>query len=151
MEKKLQMKPPAQWFIALFCLLFLVSPVFGAEEDASPDWGKAGQEIKEAAKAVGEATRQTWHIAKKKGAEAWRETKEATAIAVRKTKQKLHEATAPKGSPQQPGPATPPEDSRPGVNEPPPPNREAEPPRQEPQAPVPQEDNSEAGKAKQAI
>jgi phage-related tail protein len=81
------------------------------EETTEPsNWSKAGEEISEAADAVGDATADTskkvWKTTKDGSVEAWDKTKKGTKEAWGKTKEeskelwekgraKLHEATAP--------------------------------------------------------
>lgn len=54
----------------IMACLFLAAPVPAADEQKPAKWDTAGQEVREAAHAVGEATKDSWKDAKKLSAEA---------------------------------------------------------------------------------
>ncbi len=82
--------------ITLGCVCILSSYVSAKEEPGK--WDAAGKEISEAAKAVGQASEETWqktkvkttevvHEATEKGAETWDKTKKKSSEIVGKTKE----------------------------------------------------------------
>ncbi len=116
-----------RYMLAGIMVLFaLVLPVQAEEvvEEETGKWSKAGEDIKEAAHSVGDATadssQKAWKSGKEGSAEAWDATKEGSAKAWDKTKEgsaeawdatkeksksawekgkeKIHEATAPEAA-----------------------------------------------------
>lgn len=74
----------------------------GVGEGEPSKWNKAGEEVKEAAHAVGDATvdtsKKVWGATKEESAGVWDKTKSKSKEIWEKGKAKVHDATAPKAA-----------------------------------------------------
>lgn len=78
--------------LALSLSVCLAAPVMaentpGAAAGEESSWSKASKEISEAARAVGEVSKETWGKTKETSAEVWDKTKETSSKAWDKTKE----------------------------------------------------------------
>lgn len=76
----------------LVCLLVLSiiqipSPLIAQEEHTESSWQKAGRELREAADAIGDASKESWDKTKDASGEIWHATKESGEEALEATKE----------------------------------------------------------------
>ena len=87
---KMILKVVPVFFLGLVFVALTEAGASGNESsaDESSKWDTAGKELSEAAKAVGEASKETWQDVKESGSETWEKTKKAANEDWQEAKQK---------------------------------------------------------------